>query len=207
MTNELGSVIINERLVIDILAMILAIEDEKDRSFVERLYVDHAKKMYQLANSILHNHEDAQDAVHNTIEIIINKIDRFKKADDENYLKKLIVVTCRNTALKMYNAKSRKNECESSLTDAEDGEIIELCDVSSDVERLVVSEESCKRMYEAINELELKYRDIISLRVMGFDNRDIADILGISVELVRKRTSRARYMLLAALGGAIDAKK
>ena len=72
MTNELGSVIINERLVIDILAMILAIEDEKDRSFVERLYVDHAKKMYQLANSILHNHEDAQDAVHNTIEIIIN---------------------------------------------------------------------------------------------------------------------------------------
>ena len=193
-------------MVVDILAIILTLEDEQDRSFVERLYIDHAKKMYELARSILHNHEDAQDVVHDTIEIIINKIDKFKKADDENYLKKLIVVTCRNVALKRYNAKAKTNANVFSMTDEEDGEVANICDTSSDVERIVVSEANCKRIYEALNSLDVKSRDIISLRVMGFDNQDIAEMLGISVELVRKRTSRARSKLMAALGGVIDAK-
>lgn len=67
------------------LAIIMAIEDEDDRSFVETIFNKYAEKMYLEAVNILHNHADAEDCVQDTIVKIIDKLDRFKHAQQEDY--------------------------------------------------------------------------------------------------------------------------
>ena len=90
------------------LAIIIAIEDEDDRSFVETIFNKYAEKMYLEAVNILHNHADAEDCVQDTIVKIIDKLDRFKHAQQEDYLIK--VIPCRNTALNKYKKKSTENK-------------------------------------------------------------------------------------------------
>ena len=79
------------------LAIIMAIENEQDRLFVESIFNMYSEKMYLIAMDIINNHYDAEDCVHDTIVKIIDKMERFKQANREDYLIKLIVITCRNT--------------------------------------------------------------------------------------------------------------
>lgn len=91
------------------LEMIMSIENEEDRSFMETLYYDYSEKMYLVALDILNHHHDAQDCVHNTIARIINSIERYKQAQQGKYLIKLIVIATRNNAINMYNEIKKRN--------------------------------------------------------------------------------------------------
>lgn len=55
-------------------------------------------------------------------------------------------------------------------------------------------------MAELIDKLELKYRDVIILKSMGYDYDSIAYFMSITPVLARKRYSRARAMILE-MGG------
>ena len=61
--------------------------------------------------------------------------------------------------------------------------------------KIIISEETCKIMHDLINKLDFVYRDVIVLMQMGYSYENIAGILGITVEAVRKRYSRARAKL------------
>ena len=92
------------------LAIIMSIENDSDRSFVEDVYNLYSEKMYLVALDILNNHHDAQDCVHNTIARIIDSIERYKQAQEGNYLIKLIVIATRNNAINMYNEIKKRNK-------------------------------------------------------------------------------------------------
>ena len=185
------------------LAIIMSIEDSKDRAFVEDIYHLYSEKMYLIAYDILKNHHDAEDCVQETVVKIIDKIERFKQAQHQNYLKKLIVIACRNVAINKYNENKRKNKAEVSTTvyDEDDkAQTMELPDTREDVEKIVLSEYNYRYIKQLIDKLDSKYRDVIVLKSMQFTNEEIAYMMNISVELVRKRYSRARAKILE-LGG------
>ena len=77
MTKSCTSVIIicyiKRKAAIYILPIILAIENEVDRTFVASIYTQYEKKMYATAYEILQNHYDAEDTVHDVIVKIIDK--------------------------------------------------------------------------------------------------------------------------------------
>ena len=181
------------------LEIIMSIENEEDRSFMETLYYDYSKKMYLTAMDVLNNHHDAQDCVHNTIERMINSIERFKQAQEKEYLTKLIVVTTKHIAINMYNASKRRNMHTFSTTvydDEEDSwEIMDIPDTENDVQNIIINEENCKLLHELINKLDFTYKSVIILMQMGYSYDDIADLLDIKVEAVRKRYSRAKAKL------------
>ena len=54
------------------LAIIMAIEDEEDRLFVEMIFNKYSKNMYLVAANILNNHDDAEDCVQDTFVKIID---------------------------------------------------------------------------------------------------------------------------------------
>ena len=58
-----------------------------------------------------------------------------------------------------------------------------------------------KLIYKLIGQLNVRYRDVMILNQMGLDHGEIADKLGISVELARKRYQRAKEQILF-MGGA-----
>ena len=185
------------------LAMIMAIEDDEDRSFVSSIYTSYHSKMYRLALDILKNDKDAEDCVQDTFIKIIDKLGRFKQANKENYLIKLIVVTCRNTAINKYRKKQAQRQKEFSFT-AEDGtEEFDVTDYTADVEKIVLSEYLCTYVKELIDQLDLKYRDVLVLKSLGYNYEDIAHLMNISEALVRKRYSRAKRMLIDMGGEAL----
>ena len=181
------------------LPIILNIIDDDDRTFVEKIYVKYEKQLYLISMKYLNNHHDAQDCVHDTIKLIIDSIEKFKIAQDLDYLEQLLTVVCRNCALNALRVRARKNEYEQSLSrynyKENEYEEIDIPDYASSVDKIYISEENLEHLHNLINKLDSKYRDIILLKSMGFDNRGIAEIMNISEVLVRKRYSRAKKQL------------
>lgn len=61
------------------LAVIMAIENEDDRLFVETVFNRYAKKLYLVAYNILGNRADAEDCVQDTFVKIIDKAGSLQK--------------------------------------------------------------------------------------------------------------------------------
>ena len=188
--------------------IIMDIENEEDRNLVEEIYIKYERHMYYIALKILNDKFDAQDCVHETIAKIIDYLDKYKTAKQQGYLEKLISIACRNCALNMYDKKKRrrKHELSTSISDSESESygINDIPDDSAWVDKIVISEHNYKLLKELVGKLDLKYRDLITLRSMGFSNSQIANLLGISVELVRKRMSRARKEIIEMGGDELD---
>lgn len=185
------------------LAIIMAIENEQDRLFVESIFNMYSEKMYLTAMDIINNHHDAQDCVQDTIVKIIDKLERFKQANREDYLIKLIVITCRNTAINKYKENQKRNQREVSTTvydEDDESSIMDIPDYTANVERIVLSDFTCNYLKELIDKLDLKYRDVMVLKGLGYDYEEIAFFVEISQVLVRKRYSRAKRMILE-MGG------
>lgn len=185
------------------LAIIMSMEDDRDREFVEDIYIRYSKSMFSIAFGIVNDEHDAEDCVQNTILKIMNHVERFRQAEQEKYLKRLITMVCRNIAINQYNQNKERRKMEFSTTlynEDDEAEIMDIPDMEANVARLVVSEENCNYIKQLINQLDLKYRDVLILKSMGCDNKEIAELLGISETLVRKRYSRARAKILE-IGG------
>ena len=89
------------------LPIILAIKDENDRLLVERIYETYEKHMFMIALGILHNQQDAEDAVNNTVIKIIDYLEKFVDISCEE-TKRLIVIYTRSVAIDMYRSKQKK---------------------------------------------------------------------------------------------------
>lgn len=184
------------------LAIIMAINDTDDRLFVEDIYNRYAKQMYLVAMDILCDHFDAQDCVQETIVKVIDKVDMFRDAAHGKALPELLLITCRNTARGMLDSKIERNTKELSISDIDDNDLpaFDISDESSNVEEAVMNRMMCDYIKKLISLLDEKYRDVIVLRSMGLENDEIAYLMDITPDLVRKRYSRAKAKILE-LGG------
>lgn len=184
------------------LAIIMAINDTDERLFVEDIYNRYAKNMYLVAMDILCDHFDAQDCVQETMIKVIDKVDMFKDAANGKALPELLLITCRNTARSMLQSKLERNAKEFSISDIDDNDqpMFDLSDESANVEEAVMSKMMCDYIQKLISLLDEKYRDVIILRSMGLGNDEIAYLMDITPDLVRKRYSRAKAKILE-LGG------
>ncbi len=183
------------------LAIIMVIADEQQRSFVENIYVQYSKKMYVIANKVLNKHEDAEDCVHDVIKIIIDNIERFQEVD-ENGLKRLLVICTRNAAINRYNANKRKGVVSLTLS-GEDNERDEfdVCDTDADVVQIIINEQNAILIHKLVDQLEERYRDVIVLRYFHrLSYEEIARFMGIAEANIRMRVTRAKRKLLE-LGG------
>ena len=136
------------------LSIILAIENEQDRAFVEWIYITYEKKMFAEAFDILKDQDDAKDCIHDVVEKIITALTTFKEAQDTGSIGGLVLVTCRNHALNLYKQKARMRKHVQFSTDRESGEefIENIPDEEADLQKIVISEESCRCIQDLIGE-------------------------------------------------------
>lgn len=159
---------------------------------IEMLYNKYKFFMYEQAYNILNDTYMAEDAVHQAFIKIIKNID---KIEDINSTKSrnFLGVICRNVAIDLYNEKKQK------FVPIEEIEILEDKKLEF-VNEIIISDESVRRIKDAINRLPVIYKDTLLLeRFYGYSQKEIAEILGISIEAVYKRSIRARNMLLKIL--------
>lgn len=193
------------------LPIILAINNEDDRAYVEKIYNQYGKKIYKIAFKILNNTEDAEDCVHDVVKIIIDNLEMFQALEGEQLIK--LLVTCsRNAALNIYRKNKIKHINEGKRkpytgdeTDEKDLDIESVSDDGMFVDLIVINEESRKRISEMIEELDSIYKDVLYLRYQySMKNQDIAKMLKISESVVKVRYHRAKKILLQKRGRELD---
>lgn len=162
------------------------IDNENDKRLFERLYNKYKSIMYNVAFGILHDAQHSEDAVHDAFLSVARNIRKI--SDDEcirtrNYL----IIIVRNSALKIYNKNKNEIPVDDSFTESPDLQVIDI-----DIE----NSESQKNMFRLIKELDSKYGDVLILKYYyEYRDKEIADILGITLENVKIRLYRAKTLL------------
>ena len=151
--------------------------EEKNR--FEQIYLKYRGLMYHVADSILHNRQDAEDAVHNAFLRILKKFSKFQNTPAKD-LAPQIVVIARNEAISLL----RKRKDTDPLEDW--GGFAETAEEVSDYHALVDTFTRLPQTYRAAMEMKL---------LLGYSDGEIAAKLGLSKKAVSVRISRGRQLL------------
>ena len=165
--------------------------NEEQRGFVEDLYRQNEQLLYRAAYSVVHNREDAEDAVMTTFQRVADRFGRLR-FDNSVRTRALLVTICRNAAIDIYNRNAR------ITADPEP----DLSQSGEDVEQNLLAALHTAELSRAIERLSQRSREVIFLRyVQELSTRDIGELYGITQSAVRKRLSAAYGELRALLGG------
>jgi len=164
----------------------MAIEDDDDREFMQKLYIDYHKLMYSQINKITKDPWVADDVLQTTLVRLIDKLDRIRSMDRDR-LVNYIIVACRNTAI---NAVKKKIE-EFPFDETIDAPVV------SDpflihLEQIEAGEE-LHRLYRVWSKLDERTQYLLEARyVLECSLEEIAATLDIKTTSVRMALTRAR---------------
>ena len=178
-----------------VLPIFMTIENDEERSLAENLYLTYKNHMYGIAYAILHNREDAEDAVMDAVFSIVKNISRFSSIP-RNKTESLIVVIIRNVAINRYHYNKRRSTL--PLEEA----AIDIPDSDPPPEEMFGQKEDYEELLRVIRALDPIYRDILLLKYFyEYDNGTIAAMTGVAETTVRVRLMRAKEKLSGLLGG------
>jgi RNA polymerase sigma-70 factor (ECF subfamily) len=167
----------------------------------ERVFRDHAPRVYNLARRMLGNDADAEDVTQDVLLQVVRKLDTFRgDAALTTWLHRVTV----NAALAARRKRARRDE----------GRVHDPLDAFTDdghhagfvrpwprlPETLALDKEQKALIEAAIAGLPEMYRDVFVLAdVEMMPNAEIAELLELSVPAVKSRLHRARLMMRDAL--------
>lgn len=179
---------------------IMMIEDENDREFIQRLFLQNERSMYVMAMSIVKEHNTACDMVSASCIKMIEKIDYLRKIDVQKQMPYILSIV-KNTAL-MY-LRQRRNEGIYMVADERTFDWT-ASSVDNIDDALLVEAES-QALRSAINRLKPRERDLLIMKYFSqMDDAEIARQLGINKNSVRYYLTVARRSLKEELKGEED---
>jgi RNA polymerase sigma-70 factor (ECF subfamily) len=161
----------------------------------------YCNQMLIAARRILHNEDDANDAVQDAFLSAFKGIGKFKgESQLGTWLHRIVV----NAALGRLRTRQRRPEksIEDLLPHFGEGEhqIDPPAPWKPVSETSVLRQESCELVRHCINQLPESYRTVLMLRdIEGLDTEETAQMLGVSSVVVKTRLHRARQALRSLL--------
>lgn len=161
-----------------------AIESERDKLRFEELYLTYRGLMFYVANQILKNEQDAEDAVHLAFVSLAERVDSVPNNLGPQ-TRALVVTVAERKAIDLYRAKRRH-----PLIDIDE---LPLSYGENEIELNGT-------LANAMAALAPRYREVLLLRYYnGYRDREIAGFLGISPANVRQIAARAKKKLAEML--------
>lgn len=177
------------------LELLSLIRDKNDFDAFSRLMEKYQDKVWRLARGITRSDSDAEDVLQDVFLTVFRKLDSFEGRS--SFSSWLYRVAANASYMKL---RSRKG----TLPYAPE-ELAPLIDRSDDdrdfawingPEDTLGSKEAMSVINGAVESLPEEYRVVVVLReIEGFNNREIADMLGLTVPAVKSRLHRARLFL------------
>lgn len=170
---------------------ILGFDEHEEKRMIEILYEKYRLLMLKVAYDVLQDYNLSEDAVHNAFLKLFRHVDLIEDIESDR-TKRLLITISKNAAIDMLRklkATTGRDICIDNINEFS---------LSYDI-------------YEAKNEIEMAfdwlpeiYKDIFLLKYSaGFDNKQIAEILGITQVNLRKRLSRGKVLLEKFLDGKV----
>lgn len=167
--------------MIGCILMMLDADEEKRK--VERLYERFNRLMYVVAYNIVQHHEDAEDVVLTSWVKIICHLEKINEKE-ELQTKSFFVIVVEHAAIDLCRKKNRRKEV--YLDELESSPYLSVNDIGiNNIE-----------IMQWIHSLPKKYAEVLLLYYVNeFSQKEIADILGITVNSVAIRIYRGRKLL------------
>ena len=176
--------------------VILAIENEEDRLFMQQLYETYYPLMIRQARNLTRNKYDAEDAVNDAFLSLIKHISTIQGLDVgklRGYVVSTIMNTCRDK-LKKQTRRKRKEIYESE-------DVLErLQSQIPDVDDRLLRDVDVQAVKAALDKLPEAQSTLLEMKYMlGLPNDEIAEHFGIKPASVRQSLTNARRKLLQVL--------
>ncbi len=179
-------------------AVLLLLDRGENLRLLTDLYEAHADAMLAVAADVLHNQQEAEDAVSQSFIQLHRHIDKIRRVPC-NKLRPYVVSTVRNVSLTMLRRRQRERGRVAALDEAMEDTLVHPGEPTEDLALAAVTAE---RLIGAIGRLPRDQAEVLRLSaVEGLSDREMAALLGISPAGVRSRLSRARAALRELLKG------
>ena len=166
---------------------------QRDVEAFERIVLPHLDDAYTLANYLLRNEHDAQDAVQDAVLRALRYFDGFRDGDARAWLL-AIVRNCCHT----WHRRNHANRETVAYADAEGAPQLH---GSDDADALAIQSSERAVIDRALAELPLEFREVIVLReLQELSYKEISTVTGVPIGTVRSRLARARRRLASSLG-------
>ena len=161
------------------LIYLMMIDSEEEQSKFEKIYKSYQRAMFYIAYKILHNEQDAEDAVHQAFIKIVENIDKIEEVLCPK-TKGYVVTIAENKAIDIYRKKQKLQSLELNET----------------IVGTEVDYHGEDTLTKCILNLPPNYREIILLKYLhGYSTKEIAKIMGISCSNASKLDQRAKKRL------------
>lgn len=170
-----------------LLFYLASLNSPEDKKTFEYYYLTYQRQMFAMANSVLHNERDAEDAVHNAFLGILKHVDVLQNTDEEKG-KWYCLKAAKNAALNIV----RKNRANPQVVAME---VLSFVPDERALEELIEKTEYGE-VLAAVNQLGDIYRDVLYLHyVMEMPVKKIADVLNRKTATVKQQLVRGKKML------------
>jgi len=167
----------------EILIRRLKLGDEKA---FKRVFDSYYKQLYAVALNYLHNKELAEDAVQ---EVFVKLWNYRAKLDPAQSLEGFLFTLIKNHVLSMIRANKRRINKKIAYS------ILQVKKTANPVEDIVLYSEYEKIYNLALRELPSGKREVFKLRSQGYKNREVSDLLNITVNTVKSQYYEACIFL------------
>lgn len=171
--------------------LFMMLKDPEERSKAERLFLKYRNLMFNVAMGVLNDGHLAEDAVSQSFERILNHIDKIEEENEEKTSSYMATV-CRNVAIDIMNSTTYLNIDEDCAENVED--TINLN--NRNPLKIMQGRESFELLIDAVKSLKPIYRDVMMHLCHDMKYSEIAKVLKIKEENVRKRIERGRKILI-----------
>ena len=158
------------------------LDSDEDRAAFEQLYLTYRNLMYNIAYNLLHNCQDAEDAVHQAFLSMIKYFERISEINCPK-TKAFCVIIVERKALDILRIRKRSAD-------------------SYDVEQhgVEIPLPGDNGLADALSQLPARYREALLLRYyFGYTTREVAGMFQMSLSAANKLLWRAKAALSAAL--------
>ena len=162
----------------------------EERSKFEQLFHSYRGLMFHVANQILNNEHDAEDAVQQAFFAILNHLDKISEIQCPQ-TRSFVVTIVERKAIDLYRAKNR-----SAVLPFDD----EFINIQSSSETDVVSART--DLAKAMAMLPARYREVLLLKYdNGYSDEEISAMCSMTRANVKKTIQRAKKKLGSILEG------
>ena len=179
------------------LVYLMMIESPEDSSKFEKIYYEYRALMFHIANKILNNEQDAEDAVQTCFLKIAERYERYRYQPNENMIR-LGCTVVRHAAIDMVREKEMKMTFTDEIFSWEDS----VPDVAPDILDQLIQKTDQGLMTKAIMQLSVDERNYLYLHyTLNLKAREIGDLLDMKPSAVRKKLYQCRSKLAVILEG------
>ena len=167
------------------------IEEEEQQNKFEQLYFKYRSLMFYIADEVLHQAKDSEDAVQEAFIRIAKNMDKIGDVEC-SATKNFIGIITKREAMKIYDKKKKRREImESQLSQDSQGNETNFFDHIADKNSSEVNQVAL-----AIEELPYKYSSLMTLKyVLGYSGEEISQIVGLTQNNVRQQLYKGRKLL------------